>query len=191
VIASSAKKIAVRAVLPDLVASEIGLDERCYADLAVRNAGQGVIPDETFDKGQIRVLADGGQKAILLVKADPKRALKAPCGAVSVDSGIALEKEAWVQVVMDSSDQVDEGVEGETNNSRRERLTPKCVADKGKQIGGEGRELTIVLAPGGAGGKVNAGLSARSAGAGSRFAGNSCGCTVPRPTPASAEVGIG
>lgn len=128
---STIKTVVIKIPLPDLVVSALTLDKQCRVIVTLRNNGKGPVPEETFRRGQVRMMVGARQMSIPLIKADPKGILKALGSEIKVNSGLLLDKAALVQAEVDSTRQIAESDEG--NNRRSATLTPHCntIAVKG------------------------------------------------------------
>jgi hypothetical protein len=153
------KTTALKAVLPDLVVTDIALDDACRLKITVKNTGHGTVKPEDFQRLLIKITYDGAKSAELFTaKLSKGTAALIPGAAATLATAIHLDKSGLVTAELDSRQTVAES--NEKNNGLRKMLNPLCAqADKKtKAISAKGLDIT-------AGPKVKKPLAGQTEGA--------------------------
>ncbi len=120
------KAQAPKAALPDLVVTDIALDDACQLKVTVRNAGQGMVKPQEFQRLRIKVTYAGAKSAELFVsKLSRGAAALRPGTEATLATAIHLVKSGLVTAEFDSRQAVAES--DEKNNQMRKVLNPRCT----------------------------------------------------------------
>jgi hypothetical protein len=112
--------------LPDLVVDSIWLDNQCYINFRLKNAGKGNIPDGEHKESVVRVQFGSEIKDFPLSKVDSNGVLKKAGGLVSFNTQILLKTSMDVKVIVDFNHKIKETEAGEKNNEKVAKLIPQC-----------------------------------------------------------------
>lgn len=112
-------------LLPDLIVERVWLDSHNRIAFILRNIGKGLIPEDVFGRGNVRVSYGDSHKDYPLKALDPNKALTRPGGMVSLTSEIELASPGRVTIEVDSTRQISES--REDNNIISTLLTPRVA----------------------------------------------------------------
>ena len=113
--------------LPDLVITDLRLDENCNVQVTIKNVGQGPIDEpawsyEFLDYCGVSIYIDGKEVACVpFLKFDADRRVEPAGGSAVLKSAIRIAKESVVLAVVDSTQVIVES--DETNNRASAKLT--------------------------------------------------------------------
>jgi len=130
------KPVQPGAKLPDLIITDISLDQDCNVVVKVKNAGPGSLPDEVWtvptpeSAGVYLYKDDATWGGASIWKFDPGKSLQPSGGTATFTSTLKISGSAKIKAVVDLHKKVAEANEG--NNSRTEKLTCKPEGTAGK-----------------------------------------------------------
>jgi len=138
------KTKAPNSALPDLVVTDIALDDACRLNVTVKNIGRGTVNPEDFQRLIIKITRDGAKPAeFFTAKLSKGTVALRPGVAATLATAIHLVKSGLVTAEFDSRQAVAES--DEKNNHMRKVLNPHCAktTQKLKPIPPKGLDKTV------------------------------------------------
>jgi len=114
------------AVLPDLVVTDITLDDACNLKVTVKTTGRYMVKPNDFQRLKIKITHDGINSAeLFMAKLAKGTAALMPGAEVTLATAVNLDKSGLVTAECDSRQAVAES--DEKNNQMRKVLNPRCT----------------------------------------------------------------